>query len=522
MNLSFKVSATMLLVLTTAMTVSGWLSVSEERRVLGEIFRDQGKHLAHDIAVFSIEALLAEDYPVLNTFLETAGKDREDILSIEVWQKGDLVSAYRAAGLKDEDVLVFESDVLFEVEEGRRPIKLGQVRVVISDRENRLIIASRIRESVTHTVIIFILLSGTLLLAMRKVVLNKIKKLGDHARQIGSGRLDLKIDLRTGDELGKLAQTLNEMVTRIKRSQEELRHHQEHLESLVKERTRELEEAQEEMVSKAMEAGRAQLAAMVLHNIGNAMTPINVQIEALKAGRGTDVAQYLEKCYQDLEANAGNLETYINADPRGKEVFNYMGELIAALTAEENRNGEALEKMDRAVSYVSEILVMQQAYASGDQEYRERVDLNILINDAIQIQMDRLERKGITVEQKLEVPLPRVLIEKNRLMQVLMNLIVNGSEAFESLDPGDHQKKIRVKTFADNGHVGFEIEDNGIGIDQENIEHIFDFGKSYQRSTGLGLYYCKLFLEDNGGTLSISSSQSGVGTTVRAVFKKHA
>jgi signal transduction histidine kinase len=276
------------------------------------------------------------------------------------------------------------------------------------------------------------------------------------------------------------------------------------------------------MVGKAMEAGRAQLAAMVLHNIGNAMTPINVQIEALKAGSGTAAAQYLEKCYQDLEANAGNLETYVNVDPRGKEVFNYMGELIAALTAEENRSGDALEKMDRAVSYVSEILVMQQAYASGDQEYRERVDLNMLINDAIQIQMDRLERKGITVEQKLEVPLPGVLIDKNRLMQVVMNLLVNGSEALERLDPGDHQKKIRVRTFADNGHVGFEIEDNGVGIDRENIEHIFDFGKSYQRSTGMGLYYCKLFVEDNGGTLSINSSGSGVGTTVRAVFKKHA
>jgi signal transduction histidine kinase len=252
---------------------------------------------------------------------------------------------------------------------------------------------------------------------------------------------------------------------------------------------------------------------MVLHNIGNAMTPINVQIEALKAGRGTDLAQYLEKCYQDLEANAGNLETYVNTDPRGKEVFNYMGELITALTAEENRNGEAIEKMDRAVSYVSEILVMQQAYAAADQEYRETVDLNTLITDAIQIQMDRLERKGITVEQKLKVPLPRVLIDKNRLMQVLLNSLVNGSEAFESLGPDNHQKKIRVKTFADNGHVGFEIEDNGVGIDQDNIEHIFDFGKSYQRSTGLGLYYCKLFVEDNGGTLSISSSDSGAGTT---------
>ena len=84
------------------------------------------------------------------------------------------------------------------------------------------------------------------------------------------------------------------------------------------------------------------------------------------------------------------------------------------------------------------------------------------------------------------------------------------------------QKTIRFTTFAVNGRVGFEIEDNGIGIDRKNIDHIFDFGKSYQRSTGLGLYYCKMFLEDNGGTLVVSSSESGQGTTVRATFKKHA
>ena len=121
----------------------------------------------------------------------------------------------------------------------------------------------------------------------------------------------------------------------------------------------------------------------------------------------------------------------------------------------------------------------------------------------------------------MAVHLPRVLIDKSRLMQVLINLLKNGSEAFESLEPDHRKKTIRITTFAVNGHVGFEIEDNGSGIDRDNIDHIFDFGKSYQRSTGLGLYYCKMFVEDNGGTLKISSFAGGQGTTVRATFKKH-
>ena len=522
MNLSLKVISTLLLVLMTTMAISGWISVTKERNLLNALLKTHGQSLSNTIAVVCIEALLSEDYPVLDTFLETTGRERDDILSIEIVQNGKTVSNYVAGDEDLADRVIFNSDVLFAMQTDQPPIKLGEIRLGLSDRQNKKIIASRMRELIANTAVIFILLSGTLLLVLRKIVLKKIRLLSDHTRQIGAGNLDLKIDLQTDDELGKLAQTLNAMVATIKASQAELKLHQEHLESLVRERTRELEDAQEEIVGKAMEAARAQLAAMVLHNIGNAMTPINVQIEAMKMGQSEAVVPYLEKCYHDLNANIADLNAYVNADPRGREIFSYMGELIAAVQAKENRNADALQKMDRAISYVSEILVMQQSYTASEEEFRESVDLNALIDDALQIQIGSLERKGIVVEQELAVHLPRVLIDKNRLMQVLVNLLKNGSEALESLAPDNRKKTIRITTFAVDGHVGFEIEDNGIGLDRDNIDHIFDFGKSYQRSTGLGLYYCKMFVEDNGGTLKISSSEGGQGTTVRATFKKHA
>jgi signal transduction histidine kinase len=126
------------------------------------------------------------------------------------------------------------------------------------------------------------------------------------------------------------------------------------------------------------------------------------------------------------------------------------------------------------------------------------------------------------VEQDLDADFPRVLIDKNRLMQAIINLIKNSNESFERLKPDTRQKTIRIKTFAGNDQVGFEIADNGIGIDRDNIDHIFDYGKSYKRSSGLGLYYCKMFVEDNGGKLFVSSSESRQGTTVRATFRNHA
>ena len=81
-----------------------------------------------------------------------------------------------------------------------------------------------------------------------------------------------------------------------------------------------------------------------------------------------------------------------------------------------------------------------------------------------------------------------------------MNLPMNGSETVESSGPNNYPKTAWVENFAANGSGVIEIGDNGIGIDQENIKHIFDFGNSYQRSTGMGLYYCHVFVEDNDGT----------------------
>ena len=81
--------------------------------------------------------------------------------------------------------------------------------------------------------------------------------------------------------------------------------------------------------------------------------------------------------------------------------------------------------------------------------------------------------------------------------------------------------EIEVSARVEGDKVICCVADNGIGIDQDNIDHIFDYGKSYKRSSGLGLYYCKMFVEDNGGSLHVSSSESGQGTTVRATFRNY-
>jgi len=330
--------------------------------------------------------------------------------------------------------------------------------------------------------------------------------------------LEIRVQERTKD-LAKAKEALEAEIAERKRAEEELKKYQETLEEMVKERTHELKEAQKELVNKAMEAGRAQLSAMVLHNIGNAITPLKVHTEQMKASELKQIPYYLEKCYLDLSEHATDLQHYIQNDSRGKEVFSYMGKLVDSL----KHRGEYLigvtKDTDAAVSYISEILTLQHAYAAKEQEAKEQTDLNSLIEDATRMQARTFERRGINVEVNLDHSIPKLLIDKNRLMQVMVNLIKNSYEAINELNDGSKEKVIRIKSFAEEGDVGFEIMDSGIGIEPGDMEAFFEFGKSHKGSLGVGLYYSKMFVEANKGTLNISSPGRGKGATVRVVFE---
>jgi signal transduction histidine kinase len=290
------------------------------------------------------------------------------------------------------------------------------------------------------------------------------------------------------------------------------------LELLVRERTLELEKAQNELVSNAMDAGRAQYAAMIIHNIGNAITPITAQIDDLKRTELEQISRYLEKCYSELKDNFHDLKHFLSEDARGKEVFLYMGSLINHLKAYSKERQIVLNKIEEAVTYISEILSLQYASATVNKKAKQQIDLNALIEDAVHMQLGALEKRKISVRRDLAANMPKLLIDKNSLMQVLVNLIKNSYEALGAVKDGA-EKVIRLHSFSEKGCVGFEITDNGIGIEVEQIDTITELGKSQKGSTGVGLFYCKMFVETNKGALKITSPGKDKGTTVRVEFE---
>ncbi len=344
-----------------------------------------------------------------------------------------------------------------------------------------------------------------------------------HLNEIGHSYQPEGTDYRVPEvgpaEFHLLAQSFNTLFEELQKTTVS----RDQLETLVHERTRELEGTQQELVSNAFLnaflTGMAANSGMVLHNIGNAITPMKIQVEGMNARELKQVADYLEKCYADLQENAHDLTRYVTDDPRGKEVFAHLGKLIHFFMEHEERQSHSIRKMDDTLSYISDILTLQQVYGASRQEIEEQTDLNRVLEDAIRMQAGTLKKRGITVKKDLEVNLPELLIDKNRLMQVIVNFIKNSYEAIDERNSHNAEKMISVKSFVNNGLVGFEITDTGIGINPEQIDTFLELEKSGKGSSGFGLYFCKMFVEANKGTLSITSPGKGKGATVFVSFE---
>ena len=321
-------------------------------------------------------------------------------------------------------------------------------------------------------------------------------------------------------EVHEKNEKLHEAVEMYKRTSEELRMHRDHLDEMVKERTVDLSKANQRLqhlVVKTTEM--AEQAKMVLHNIGNATTPMKVQVELMRQDELEQLTLFLEKCYQLMNENIKKIDWFINESPKGMEIFKYMGELIDSLKGLKKQRDNFIARMNESVSYIAEILAMQQAYTTSENEVRGQIDLNVLIEDALRIQESTLQKRNITIIKDLSENSPKILIYKNKLMQVLMNLIKNSYEAIDNLAGKGEKSVISFKTFSSENFAGMQITDSGCGIEPDSMNNIFELGKSSKGSSGFGLYYCKLFVEENNGTLTLESPGQGRGTTVSIRFR---
>src|SRR5262249_3301003 len=132
--------------------------------------------------------------------------------------------------------------------------------------------------------------------------------------------------------------------------------------------------------------------------------------------------------------------------------------------------GRLLNSTRQGVKRVADIVQNLRGFARLDRAVDQQADVHEAIRSALEMIRGRLERRGIAVEERLG-EVPRVAGSPAQLNQVFLNLLVNALQAIEETHRADG--RIGITTGAADGEVVVEVADNGCGIPDEGLPHIF-------------------------------------------------
>ncbi|WP_172436129.1 ATP-binding protein, partial [Pseudomonas ogarae] len=270
-------------------------------------------------------------------------------------------------------------------------------------------------------------------------------------------------------------------------------------------------EAQTQLAAAARQAGMAEIATNVLHNVGNVLNSVNISADLVTRKLRTSKALGLGKAVQMMNEHAEDLGDFISHDEKGKLLPSYLNQLVDALAIEQQSMTEELGQLSKSVDHIKEIVAAQQSYA-GTSSIAETVQIKELIEDALRMNAGIIAARQITVVRNFaETPL--LLLDKHRVLLILVNLIKNASRAMDDKPELAHQIILQSEMHQGDSLV-VKVIDNGEGIAPENLTRIFAHGFTTRKDGhGFGLHSCVLAAMEMGGSLEAHSDGPGTGAT---------
>lgn len=264
-----------------------------------------------------------------------------------------------------------------------------------------------------------------------------------------------------------------------------------------------------QLVQASRQAGMAEVATGVLHNLGNVINSVNVSVSLMADNLRTSRVADLGKAVRLLQEHVGATSAFLGQGGKGSRILDYLAALTKHFDGWQRGLSNELRGIIANVDHIKLIISQQQQYAVG-RNAEELVELDEVIDTALS--MNIASHHGIEIVRDYD-PLPPFTADRHKLLQILVNLVGNAKQALR--EGGAAAKRLELRSRLVDGHlVRIEVADNGVGIAAENLTKIFGFGFTTRvDGHGFGLHASANLAREMGGRLSCYSQGIGQGAT---------
>jgi two-component system, NtrC family, sensor kinase len=303
---------------------------------------------------------------------------------------------------------------------------------------------------------------------VRRLLQGPLTALTEGTHRLGSGDLGYQIKVHSRGEFEDLASSFNTMSHQLLDAHQEINAWTRTLEERVDEKTRQLKDAQEEMLRVERMASIGKLAAVVAHEINNPLAGILTYAKLLKKRLAR--------------------ETVVNQENMG---------MLDLVESESRRCGEIVKNL--------------MTFARPTSMNREPADLNAIIDRCVRLVQHQLQLKNIELHQELTADMPHVRCDAGQIEQVILALVMN---AIDAMTNGGNLTLCSRK-LENTGQVQVEVRDDGVGMPKDVLGKMFEpffTTKEHGRGLGLGLAISRNIVDRHAGKIAVSSVP-GHGTT---------
>jgi two-component system sensor histidine kinase VicK len=392
--------------------------------------------------------------------------------------------------------------------------------------------------------------------ALSRTITGPIREVTRKAADMAGGNFDQTITVRSNDEIGQLGEMFNRMTRRLKSTLEEIQGEKNKVEAILTHMADGLLALDEEgriiKLNPAAERMFRTTEPEVLGHLPKDVWP-ETKLEAAVAKAVAEnrslahefrfgalwLLAYVTPLFGERNQNAGTVVVFHDITElqkleglRREFVANVSHELKTPLTTVKSYVETLLDgaaddpglrerflrvvegETDRMARLVKDLLHLSQLDQGAEKWDIEPYDIAPLVDECLGRLAVPIERKNLNIERIFAPETPLALIDRDKLQQVLLNLLANAIE----FTPASGQITIEVK--GDGAMVRVAVRDTGIGIPAEDLPRIFErfyrVDKARSRmlgGTGLGLAIARQIVELLGGAIAISS-ELGKGTEV--------